>query len=401
MAISIFAAPLRYVQGPDALMSLGDQLRAFGIGNPLVVTSKSGRKAVEQALTRSLAACGIGCAFVDFGGECTRKEIERIKQACLNGNHDAIINCGGGKTIDAGRCAAAGTVTNVSKSPPERIERFGAGVPCINIPTVAATDAATSASSLVHKDDGTPDALFSLPTNPLMVFVDTSVIARSPVRLLVAGMGDAIATWFEADMCFRTSTPTVSLRGQSTRTARALAKLCFDLVMEYGVKAKAEAEAQVAGPAIEAVTEANILLSGLGVQSGGLSAAHAIGNAFEHVGGSFRQLRFHGEMVAFGTLTQLVLESRESVIVDALFRFYRAVGLPTTFDELALEDKSDEILGTVANFASRDILIRSMTGASKEGDKEGRFFDPDLILSALKAVDAYGRNLSDESGRRC
>ncbi len=398
MAISIFAAPLRYVQGPDALFSLGEQLQALGITNPLVLASKSGKRAVEPALTKSLSACGIRYAFVDFGGECTRKEIERIKQACLSGDHDAIINCGGGKTIDAGRCAAAGTVTDVTKTPPERIEHFGAGVPCINIPTVAATDASTSASSLVHKEDGTTEALLSLPTNPLMVFVDTAVIARSPVRLLVAGMGDALATYFEADMCFRTSTPTVSLRAQSTRTARALAKLCFEIVMEYGVKAKVEAEAHVAGPAIEAVTEANILLSGLGFQSGGLSAAHAIGNAFEHVHNSFRESRFHGETVAFGTLTQLVLESREPAFLDAMFGFYKEVGLPTTFDELTLEEKGDEILGTVADAASRDILIRSMSGASREGDKEGRFFDSHLILAALKAVDAYGRSYRPESG---
>jgi glycerol dehydrogenase len=392
MAIRIFAAPSRYVQGPDALAALGEQLQIQGIANPLILASKNGRKAVEPALTKSLFGCGIKYSFIDFGGACTRKEVERIKQACLDGGHDAIVNCGGGKTLDAGRCAAAGTVMDVMKVPPERIDHFGADVPCVNIPTVAATDAATSASSLVHNEDGAIEAIISLATNPLMVFVDTTVIARSPVRLLVAGMGDALATCFEADMCFRTLTPTTSLRALSTRTALALGKLCFEIVMEYGVKATIEAKAGVAGPAMEAVAEANILLSGLGFQNGGLSVAHAVGNAFEHIAGSFGKPRFHGETVAFGTLVQLVLESREPSFLDGIFGFYKAVGLPTTFDELTLDEPTDEILETLADVASRDMLIRSMSGASKERDGDGRFFDRNLILNALKTVDAYGRS---------
>ena len=394
MILKMFAAPLKYIQGPGALSRLGEQLQALGISNPLVLASRSARRAVELAIANSLKECGILCAFTDFGGKCTWKEIENIKNACIQGGHDAIVNCGGGKVLDAGRCAAAGIATNVMKVPPERIERFGAGVPCINIPTVAATDAATSASSLVHKEDGTVEAIMAFPTNPLMVCVDTTVIARSPVRLLVAGMGDALATYFEADMCFRTSTPSTSGRALSTRTGRALAKLCFDIVIEYGLQAKIEAEAQVAGPGIEAVTEANILLSGLGFQNGGLSAAHAVGNAFDYVAEAFRKPQFHGETVAFGTLVQLMLESRAPEFLNKIFGFCKAVGLPTTFEELTLNDQNDETLGRIAEVASRDILIRSMCGAGRERDLEGRFFDRSLILSALKAVDAYGRAMS-------
>jgi glycerol dehydrogenase len=204
-------------------------------------------------------------------------------------------------------------------------------------------------------------------------------------------MGDALATDFEADMCFRTSTPSTSGRALSTRTGRALAKLCFDIVIEYGLQAKIEAEAQVAGLGIEAVTEANILLSGLGFQNGGLSAAHAVGNAFDYVAEAFRKPQFHGEMVAFGTLVQLMLESRSPEFLNKIFGFCKAVGLPTTFEELTLNDQNDETLGRIAEIASRDILIRSMCGANRERDSEGRFFDRSLILSALKAVDAYGR----------
>ena len=141
-------------------------------------------KAAGPTIIEGFRSINLIHSFIDFGGQCTWKEIERIKSACIEGDHDAIISCGGGKTLDAGRCAAAGPAINVEKAPPEVFPKFGAGVPCINIPTVAATDASTSAVSLVYSEKGTVEATMVFPTNPTMVLVDTSVIANSPVRLL-------------------------------------------------------------------------------------------------------------------------------------------------------------------------------------------------------------------------
>ena len=391
MALKIFVSPLRYVQGPHALLQMGGQLATLGIKNPLILASPSAKKAVEQAITEGLSAKGIRFAFVDFGGESTWKEIERVKNVCIEGGHDAVVNCGGGKTLDTGRAAAARDAINVQKWPPEFIPQLGAGVPCINVPTVAATDASTSAGSLVHAAGGTVEAIVVFSTNPTMVFVDTAVIAKSPVRLLVAGMGDALATYFETDMCRRTGTPVIGTDAMSTRAAQALSRLCLDILMEYGLQAKVEAEAGIPGPGIESIAEANVLLSGLGFEGGGLAAAHAVGNAFEHIRGSFEKHLYHGELVAFGTLTQLMLEGRKPEYLDRIFGFCRAVGLPITFEEMTLKRMSGEALETVASLASRSALIRSMVGARKEPDTEGSFFDSREIVSALKAADAYGR----------
>lgn len=67
--------------------------------------------------------------------------------------------------------------------------------------------------------------------------MDTDIIVKSPVRLTVAGMGDALATYFEARACQR-SGATSCAGGKTTEAAMALAKLCFDTLMEEGVKAK-------------------------------------------------------------------------------------------------------------------------------------------------------------------
>ena len=79
MALKIFVSPLRYVQGPHALLQMGGQLATLGIKNPLILASPSAKKAVEQAITEGLSAKGIRFAFVDFGGESTWKEIERSR----------------------------------------------------------------------------------------------------------------------------------------------------------------------------------------------------------------------------------------------------------------------------------------------------------------------------------
>ena len=392
MALKVMLAPGRYVQGPGALDHMGEQLEILGIGNPLILASPSAKKAVGSAITGSLEAKGLAYAFTDFGGECTRKEIERIKKVCVAGGHDAIINCGGGKVLDAGRAAATRSALNVEKVPPEHIPDLGAGVPCINVPTVAASDASTSSVSLVYTEGHVVEATMLFPSSPTMVFVDTSVIAASPVRLLVAGMGDALATYFEADMCLRTGSTAVVTRSHSTRAAQALARLCFDLLMTYGVQAKREADSGVAGPGLEAVVEANILLSGLGFESGGISASHAVGHGFYHVAEHFASPRYHGELVAYGTLTQLMLEGRPPEFLDTIFRFCRAVGLPTTLKDLTLTDTSDEVIERVAEAAARDVvLITSMAGATSQPDDQGRYFDHQVIFNAIRSVDIFGR----------
>ena len=42
------------------------------------------------------------------------------------------------------------------------------------------------------------NAIVSIQKNPELVLIDTNVIAHSPVRLLVSGIADALATWVEA-----------------------------------------------------------------------------------------------------------------------------------------------------------------------------------------------------------
>ena len=99
------------------------------------------------------------------------------------------------------------------------------------------------------------------------------------MRYLVAGIGDAFATWFEADACDKAYAENM-IGGLPTRTAIAIARLCYDIIYEYGYQAKLSVEQGVVTQALEDVIEACTLLSGLGFESGGLAAAHALQDGF-------------------------------------------------------------------------------------------------------------------------
>jgi len=223
-----------------------------------------------------------------------------------------------------------------------------------------------------------------------MVFVDTAVIANAPVEYLVHGMGDALGTYFEADVSQRTGASTLA-GGLCSRTALMLARLAFDTLMAYGLQAKTEAESHIAGPALEAVVEANILLSGLGYENGGLSAAHAIALSYTRISHLFEKHPSHGQFVAFSTLTQLMMEEKRKDFLDRIYGFCRSVGLPVTLEELSMRTVTDEALEMVADDASKSVLIVSMPKANRAPDEDGRFYDSNEIFNCLKAADAYGR----------
>jgi glycerol dehydrogenase len=269
---------------------------------------------------------------------------------------------GGGKVID--------TVKAVGHESAARV---------VVVPTIASTDAPTSAVSVIYTPEGSFSRYLFLPRNPDLVLVDTCVIAEAPVRYLVAGMGDALATWFEADSC-RQSQSDNQCGGLGTLAGGTLARLCYDTVLQYGVAARISCEQNVVTPALAHVVEANTLLSGLGFESGGLAAAHSIHNGLTRLHGTHAY--YHGEKVAFGVLAGLVLTDRPTQLIDEVYDFCESVGLPTTLSDIGINDASDDDLRIVAEAACEDgetiyhepcsISSASVYAALKTADKIGR-----------------------------
>ena len=162
---------------------------------------------------------------------------------------------------------------------------------------------------MIYTEDGEFEEYRFFPRNPDLVLVDSQVVANAPVQLLVAGVGDALATWLEARATARSNSKTMA-GGLPTLTGTALAQLSWDVLWDNALQAVDAVRDNEVTPAVEKVIEANTLLSGLGFESGGLAAAHAIHNGLTAVAATHGLA--HGQKVNIGSVTQLVLEGAPS-----------------------------------------------------------------------------------------
>ena len=357
----ILISPSKYVQGAGEMKKLGGYAEGYG-KKALVLISKGGYSRIGKDIEESFEGTDCEILFDYFNGECCKTEINRLKAIVEKENCDLVIGVGGGKIFDTAKAVA-----------------YYCKTPVLICPTIASTDAPCSALSVVYTDDGVFEEYLFLPSNPNMVLMDTDIIAASPVRLTVAGLGDALATYFEARAC-KTSGATSCAGGKTTGAAMALAELCFDTLMEEGVKAKIALEAGACTEAVEKVIEANTLLSGIGFESAGLAGAHAIHNGMTVLPQCHHM--YHGEKVAFGTITQLVLENIPEDELGEIIDFCIEVGLPVTWEELGAKDITDEEIMEVAKAAcAENDTLHNMPFE----------VTPKSVAAALKAADAYGR----------
>jgi len=335
-----FITPSKYVQGEGELLNLGFFVKAFG-DRALLVASASGYARVRETIEKTADKFKVTFVTTDFGGECSKAEIARLRELGQKTGCDCTVGLGGGKTIDTAKCVADGK-------------------PLIIAPTNAASDAPTSHLAVVYTDGGVLEEYVFFPKNPDVVLMDTDIIAKSPVRLLVSGMGDALATFFEARSCERScadvfaglpcgANDAVCPPAKSTRTARALARLCYETLLSDGLRAKQACELNVVTPALETIVETNSLLSGLGFENGGLSVAHSIHDGLTAVPETHAY--YHGEKVAFGTICQLILENAPQEELDTVLRFCLEVGLPVCLEDIGIKELSAKKLSEVAAIA--------------------------------------------------
>ncbi len=352
--------PGRYIQGPRAMSVLGEELARFGPRALLVVAPSILENVLPAYLPDIQAALEV--RLERFGRESSDEEIQRVAEAARSFGACSIAGLGGGKTLDTAKTAA-----------------WKVGVPAASVPTTASTDAPTSGLAVIYTEAGVFKRYQFLPANPALVLVDSEIAVRAPLRYLVAGMGDALATWFEAEACRQSCACNMSGR-TGPIAAFALARLCYDTLLQYGAPARSAAAAGVVTPAVEHIIEANTLLSGLGFESGGLAAAHAIHNGLTTLEPTHAYL--HGEKVAIGTLASLFLTDRSQGQIDEAYGFCESVGLPTTLSGIGLGEVSDADLAKVAE------------AACAEGEtihNEPRPIVAEDVVAGLRAADAYGK----------
>lgn len=334
-----FICPTKYVQGEHELLNLGYFVRTFG-KKALLIADPFALNLVKDELEATQKKFGVEFVTSDiFKGECSRGAVKALQEFAKANKCSCTIGLGGGKAIDTSKCVAAGN--NL-----------------IICPTIAATDAPTSHSAVLYTDDHHFDDYAYFRQSPSVVLIDTTVIANAPTRFLVSGMGDALSTYFEARANVKSCSNVNAglpcganrakgtMLGYGTMAAFALAELCYKTLLSDGAKAKAACDMNCVTPAFEKIVETNILLSGLGFESGGLAAAHAIHDGLTLLPAHTKY--FHGEMVAFGTICQLVLENSPEEELYEVLNFCDEVGLPVCLKDLGTDEIDDELLTAIA-----------------------------------------------------
>ena len=364
----IFGAPARYVQGVGTVDQAGHYFSRLGLKRTAVLLSARSLEAEGGRVVRSAQDSGLSAEILTFGGECSFEEIDKHVTAVREFAEpvDGLVAVGGGKVVDAGRAIA------------RRLD-----MPVVVVPSLASNDAPCAAVSVIYTPEGVTADAEIYDESPLLVLVDTEVIASADARFLVAGMGDAMATWYEARACAGNPQGVNVFGARPTLAATALARLCADTIYAQGQQALHAVQAATVDAALEEVVEANTLLSGLGYESGGLAVCHAVAQGYTLLE-QVHQHYLHGEMVAMGVLAQLMLESDRTEAVRAA-KFFAGVGLPVHLGQLGLSPADEESVGAVVGGALAFPYLVNMPFSVDSG----------ALRQAILDADALGRGVAD------
>lgn len=364
-------APPRYIQGKNALDELGQLVKDFG-DNFLILSGNTALKMKKDDIEKGFKEAGINCTFERFTGEITYAEIDRVADIIRKGNFNGIIGLGGGKVLDTAKTAAAKT-----------------NIPVIISPTIASSDAPCSAVAVIYDEKGNVCGFEFFKSNPDLVLVDSQMIANAPVHTLVAGIGDALATYFEARVGYEEHKKNV-VGSYISQTGYGLAKLCYETLKRDALKAVQAVELNIVTQALENVIEANTYLSGIGFENGGVSCAHSIQDALTAIPECHEFL--HGHRVAFGTVALLVLQDKSEEELEDVLKLCTDVGLPVTLKQLGLTEDVERKIKEVVNIA-----YVPEGESSVYNIPEGTTLDD--IYAAILMADKIGQEYLDKIGK--
>lgn len=352
-------APRQVIRGPQALLNAGAAIAALG-RQPLLVGGKT--LSAAQPFLQPVLKQHLITAKADYGTNCSEGSLQKLRQAVADHQADLILGVGGGKALDAAKLVAQQCQLSV-----------------VTVPTSAATCAAWTALSNVYSQTGAFQYDVSLAACPDLLILDYGLVQTAPRRLLVAGIGDALAKWYEASVSSGTAEQTLMI------AAVQQARVLRDILLQKS----AAALKQPGSPVWQEVVEATVLLAGVIGGLGGAQcrtvAAHAVHNGLTHLPASHTSL--HGEKVAYGILVQLRLEEMlqgnnlAAAARQQLLKFYTEIGLPATLAELGLATVTIAELGAVADVA-----------CAERSDIHRLPFavDPSQLLAAMVSTTASG-----------
>lgn len=312
--VAMALAPAQVLRGAGSLGQAQAAIARLG-QRPLVIGGTTTQAIAQRFLAPALEQ--LTPQYISYSPDCSEASLARLGAAVEQHRADVILGIGGGKALDTAKLIACQT-----------------GLPVVTVPSSAATCAAWTALSNVYSDAGAFCYDVALSQCPALLILDYDLVATAPQRSLVAGIGDALAKWYEASVSSGASNQTLII------AAVQQARVLRDILFQKSIKALE----QPGGEAWREVVDASVLLAGVIGGLGGAQcrtvAAHAVHNGLTHLLDCHDSL--HGEKVAFGILVQLRLEEicqgsqLAAMARQQLLQFYGEIGLPRTLADINL-----------------------------------------------------------------
>ncbi|MCA1991594.1 MAG: iron-containing alcohol dehydrogenase family protein [Coleofasciculus sp. S288] len=331
--LSLTVAPVRVLRGFQALEHSGEAIARLG-QRPLVVGGTHTLAVLAPTLQPVLEQQQLNYSLTSYSPDCSETSLASLRDAVTSHQADLIIGFGGGKAMDTAKLLA-----------------HQCQLPIVTLPTSAATCAAWTALSNIYSDHGAFLYDVSLDRCPDLLILDYSLIQTAPQRTLVAGIGDALAKWYEASVSSGSSPLTLII------AAVQQARVLRDILFQKSADALKEPGSEVWREVVDATVLLAGVIGGLGGAQCRTVAAHAVHNGLTHLLAAHDAL--HGEKVAYGILVQLRLEEMiqgNQLAASArqqLLKFYAEIGLPQTLDDLGLGNITLAELRQAAEIACR------------------------------------------------
>lgn len=305
-----------YTIGKDAYQQVTEVCSRFGT-KALLIGGKLALKAGKEKLLQAISAGDPKIMIVDtvlFGLDCTYERMEELAAYAKSCGAEMIFGMGGGKALDT----AKGTAEK-------------AGIPVFTFPTIAATCAATTALSVVYREDGNFDSFYFYDKPARHSFIDTEIIAEAPERYLRAGIGDTLGKYFECHFAARGDRLL-----HSSALGREISNMCYLPLREYAEVALKECRENQAGEALEQAVLANIVSTGLVsllvLDEYNCAIAHSVYYGLVLLPG-FEEENLHGDVVAYGVLVQLMVDGEKDKAGE-MKDFLQKLGIRTTLAEM-------------------------------------------------------------------
>ena len=330
-SVPLLVAPTQVLRGEQCLSEAGEAIARLG-NRPLVVGGDRTLSVAEPHLKPVFDRHQLSTTQASYYPDCSEPSLAKLKKAVEKHRADLIIGVGGGKALDTAKLVA-----------------HQSQLPVVTIPTSAATCAAWAALSNVYSNEGAFQYGVPLHRCPDLLILDYNLIKTAPKQTLIAGIGDALAKWYESSVSSGSSTASLII------SAVQQARILRDILLQ-----KSAAALQAPGSEDwREVVDANVLLAGVIGGLGGARcrtvAAHAVHNGLTQIPESRSAL--HGEKVAYGIAVQLRLEEMlqgNQLAASArqqLLKFYAEIGLPSTLEDLGLKEVTLAELRRAAEFA--------------------------------------------------